>query len=75
MTVQKMIAALLATGLSQKALAELAGTTQPTIHRAAKGAGVRYETGKEIERIYHERSSLQRSEDQAPKAQAMEGSQ
>jgi transcriptional regulator with XRE-family HTH domain len=52
MTVQEMIAALLGTGLSQKAIADLAGTTQPTIHRAAKGAGVLYETGKAIERLY-----------------------
>lgn len=52
MTVQEMIAALVATGLSQKAIADLAGTTQPTIHRAAKGAGVLYETGKAIEVIY-----------------------
>lgn len=55
MTVQEMIAALTDDGLSQKAIADLAGTTQPTIHRASKGAGVRYETGKEIEKLFLER--------------------
>ncbi|OBY48704.1 hypothetical protein [Pseudomonas sp. AU12215] len=55
MTVKEMIAALVEQGLSQKAIADLAGTTQPTIHRASRGAGVRYETGKEIERLYRER--------------------
>ena len=52
MTVQEMLEALAKRGLSQKAIAIRAGTTQPTIHRAAKGAGVRYETGKAIEAIY-----------------------
>lgn len=52
MTIQEMIAALAGTGLSQKAIADIAGTTQPTIHRAAKGGGVLYDTGKAIERLY-----------------------
>lgn len=55
MTVQEMIVALVSTGLSQKAIADLAGTSQPTIHRAAKGAGVLYETGKAIEVIYQDK--------------------
>lgn len=52
MTIQEMIAGLVGKGLSQKAIADLVGTTQPTIHRAAKGAGVLYETGRAIERLY-----------------------
>lgn len=51
MTVQEMLNSLFERGLSQKAVAELTGTTQPTIHRASKGAGVRYETGKAIEAL------------------------
>ncbi|MDT4809351.1 hypothetical protein D3C80_1694870 [compost metagenome] len=54
MTVQEMLVALSAKGISQKAIAERCGTTQPTIHRAAKGAGVRYETGKAIETLYEQ---------------------
>lgn len=54
MTVQEMLADLSARGISQKAIADRCGTTQPTIHRAAKGAGVRYETGKAIEALYQE---------------------
>lgn len=50
-----MLAALVESGLSQKAIADLAGTTQPTIHRALKGAGTRYETGKAIEQLYRDR--------------------
>lgn len=51
MTVQEMLNSLFAHGLSQKAVAVRTGTTQPTIHRASKGAGVRYETGKAIEAL------------------------
>lgn len=54
MTVQEMLADLSARGISQKAIADRCGTTQPTIHRAAKGAGIRYETGKAIEALYQE---------------------
>lgn len=57
MTIRQMIEALLATGLTQQAIADAAETTQPTIHRAARGASVRYETGKAIERLY-ERSII-----------------
>jgi predicted transcriptional regulator len=52
MTIQEMLSELFATGLSQKAVAEKVGTTQPTIHRAFKGAGIAYETGKAIEALY-----------------------
>lgn len=51
MTVQEMLNSLFERGLSQKDVAERTGTTQPTIHRASKGAGVRYETGKAIEAL------------------------
>ena len=56
MTVQQMLSGLFAMGFSQKAIADEAKTTQPTIHRASKGAGVRYETGKAIEALYEKAS-------------------
>lgn len=52
MTIQEMLKQLLGLGYSQRAIADRIGTTQPTINRAAKGADVRYETGKAIERLY-----------------------
>ncbi|QEU31286.1 hypothetical protein FOB45_14310 [Pseudomonas luteola] len=52
MTVKEMLEELAKRGFSQNAIAIRAGTTQPTIHRASKGADVRYETGKAIELIY-----------------------
>jgi len=52
MTIEKILAELLRTGLSQRGIAERVGTTQPTINRAAKGADVRYVTGKAIECLY-----------------------
>ena len=54
MTIQEMLAVLLRSGLSQRVIAERVGTTQPTINRAARGADVRYVTGKAIERLYTE---------------------
>lgn len=54
MTVQEMLSSLFAHGFSQKAVADRTGTTQPTIHRASKGAGVKYETGKAVEALYLE---------------------
>ena len=52
MTIQEMLAYLAVRGLSQTAIADKVGSTQPTIHRASKGAGISYETGKAIERLY-----------------------
>ena len=52
MTIQQMLAELLSAGFSQRVIAEREGTTQPTINRAAKGADVRYVTGKAIECLY-----------------------
>lgn len=54
MNIQEILAELLRSGLSQRVIAERVGTTQPTINRAAKGADVRYVTGKAIERLYIE---------------------
>jgi predicted transcriptional regulator len=54
MTIQKMLNVLLGLGFSQRAIADEVGTTQPTIYRATKGADVRYETGKAIERFYEQ---------------------
>lgn len=52
MTIKEMLADLAAHGLSQKAIADAVGTTQPTIHRASKGSGISYETGKAIETLH-----------------------
>ena len=52
MTIQQMLAYLAGRGFSQKAIADKVGSTQPTIHRASKGAGISYETGKAIESLY-----------------------
>jgi predicted XRE-type DNA-binding protein len=52
MTIQEMLAELLRSGLSQRVIADRVGTTQPTINRAARGADVRYVTGKAIECLY-----------------------
>jgi predicted transcriptional regulator len=52
MTIQEMLGELLRSGLSQRVIADRVGTTQPTINRAAKGADVRYVTGKAIESLY-----------------------
>ncbi|MFK7701764.1 hypothetical protein AUC60_06680 [Pseudomonas caspiana] len=57
MTIQQMLADLLGRGFSQRAIADQVGTTQPTIYRATKGADIRYETGKAIERMYSEQQS------------------
>ncbi|NVZ61237.1 hypothetical protein [Pseudomonas gingeri] len=54
MTIQEMLADLAAWGFSQGAIARNVGTTQPTIHRATKGASIGYETGKLIEAMHKE---------------------
>lgn len=61
MTIQQMIDALIARGWTQQSIADAVNTTQPTIHRAAKGASVRYETGKAIERLYESVSGQDKS--------------
>ncbi len=52
MTVKSMLESLFQLGLSQAEIAEMCKSTQPTISRAANGAMVRYELGKEIEAIF-----------------------
>lgn len=52
MQLKDMVNALLDSGLSQASIAQVCGTTQPTIWRAARGVDIRYSTGKEIERLY-----------------------
>ena len=52
MTIQEMLTYLVGRGFSQKAIADEVGSTQPTIHRASKGAGISYDTGKAIESLY-----------------------
>lgn len=54
MTIQEMLTELFSLGFSQKAIADRISTTQPTIHRASRGADVRYETGKAIESLYED---------------------
>lgn len=54
MPIQQMLADLIKLGFSQKAIAERVGTSQPTIHRASKGAGISYEIGKAIESMHTE---------------------
>lgn len=54
MTIQMMLSSLFTMGYSQREIAERANTTQPTIHRASKGSGVRYQTGRAIEEFYRE---------------------
>lgn len=49
-----MLADLAGWGFSQAAIARQTGTTQPTIHRASRGAGIGYETGKAIEAMHRE---------------------
>lgn len=56
MKIQAMILALLDSGMTQKALAEVVGTTQPTIHRGLHGADIRYSVGRKIE-LLHEQIS------------------
>lgn len=60
MTIQEMLSELARWGYSQKAIADEVGTTQPTIHRASKGAGIGYETGKAIE-IFHSKAASAQS--------------
>lgn len=52
MSVSNMIKGLMDSGMTQQAIAEAIGTSQPTIHRAAKGGAILYENGKAIERLY-----------------------
>lgn len=52
MSVSQMIKELVEKGLTQHAIAEAIGTSQPTVHRAAKGGAILYENGKAIERLY-----------------------
>lgn len=52
MDLQQIIAALAAMGLSQAAIAKAVGASQPTVHRAANGADVRFSTGRAIEVLY-----------------------
>ncbi|MEE4698600.1 hypothetical protein V2K91_25485 [Pseudomonas alliivorans] len=57
MTIQQMLNELIGLGFSQRGIADQVGTTQPTIYRATKGADIRYETGKAIERMHAQETS------------------
>lgn len=54
-TAQQMIKELLDSGLSQKGIADQAGTSQANICRIADGQDPRYELGKAIEALYQSR--------------------
>ena len=54
MTIQEMLNDLIETGLSQGAIAELCGSTQPTICRALQGSTPRYDLGKAIEKLHEQ---------------------
>jgi predicted XRE-type DNA-binding protein len=56
MTIQQMLHELASLGYSQRQIAEACGTSQPNINRAIKGTSVRYELGKEIERLHKKAS-------------------
>lgn len=61
MTVAEMIKAIRATGLSQQQIATAIGASQPSVHRAEKGAAVLYVTGKAIEVLYAERCGVSKA--------------
>ncbi len=54
MDIPDMLGKLAEAGLSQQAIADKVGTKQPTIHRALKGADIRYRVGKRIEQFFWE---------------------
>lgn len=66
MTVQEMLIRLFQLGLSQADVAQGCATTQPTISRASKGATVRYEVGKAIEKLLADRELVLQSPEQCP---------
>jgi len=54
MTIPEMLAVLFSYGMSQTAIAEKVGVSQPTIYRASKGASLSYRAGKKVEKLYLE---------------------
>lgn len=51
-----MLKALIEAGMTQQGIAEAIGVTQPTVFRALNGAELRYCIGKELEKLYAEKS-------------------
>ena len=47
-----MLTALIDAGMTQAAIAEAIGVTQPTVFRALNGAELRYCSGKELEKLF-----------------------
>lgn len=47
-----MLTALIDAGMTQQAIAEEIGVTQPTVFRALNGAELRYCSGKALEKLY-----------------------
>jgi len=60
MTIPEMLSALFSSGMSQNAIADKAGVSQPTIYRASKGAALSYRAGKVIEALYLEMRKARR---------------
>lgn len=56
MNPQNMVLALLGQGMTEKCLAEMVETNQPTIHRIKRGAGCKYQLGKRLEALCIERN-------------------
>jgi len=54
MTIPEMLAVLFSYGMSQTAIAEKVGVSQPTIYRASRGSSLSYRAGKKVEELYLE---------------------
>ena len=60
MSLTEIVRALLASGLTEKKLADLVGTSQPTIHRIKKGAiDPPDSVGQALRALHRSRRSLQ----------------
>jgi len=51
-----MLKALIEAGMTQQGIADAIGVTQPTVFRSLNGAELRYCIGKELEKLYAEKS-------------------
>ena len=55
-SITEMLKALIEAGMTQQGIADAIGVTQPTVFRALNGAELRYCIGKELEKLYAEKS-------------------
>ncbi|MCY1279135.1 hypothetical protein D9M69_462350 [compost metagenome] len=65
MKIPEMIEELVSRGWTQRAIARQIGVSQPTVHRAAAGGAIFYDTGKAIERLYEQVTSHKASDEAA----------